>query len=108
MDRDPVRILSQPLLAWAEDIDERLIYTAVLIFFLLAAVCIGEWAAQRAVSDEHWRYTIRTLIRYSAVGMFLFTGLGIWAQQLQGLLFVLGSSGAGLAIALAPVTISMA
>ena len=46
-------IPSHPLLAWAEDIDERLIYTAVLIFFLLAAVRIGEWAAQRAVSDEH-------------------------------------------------------
>ncbi|MEO8340134.1 MAG: hypothetical protein ABI604_10520 [Nitrospirota bacterium] len=45
MDRDPVRIPSQPLLAWAEDIDERLIYTAVLIFFLLAAVRIGEWTA---------------------------------------------------------------
>jgi len=74
----------QPWLTWTNEIDERLIYTAVLIFFLLASVRIGEWAAQRAVSDEHWRYTIRKLIRYSAAGMFLFTALGIWAQRLQG------------------------
>lgn len=71
------------VLAWTNEIDERLIYTAVLIFFLLAAVRIGEWAAQRAVSDEHWRYTIRKLIRYSAAGIFLFTALGILAQRLQ-------------------------
>ncbi len=98
----------QPLLAWAEDVDERLIYTAVLIFVLIAAMRIGEWAAQRAVADEHWRYTIRKLIRYSAVSVLLFTSLGIWAQRLQGLLLVLGATGAGLAIALAPVIVSMA
>lgn len=96
------------VLAWTNEIDERLIYTAVLIFFLLAAVRIGEWAAQRAVSDEHWRYTIRKLIRYSAAGIFLFTALGILAQRLQGLLLVLGATGVGLAIALALVIISMA
>ena len=56
MDRDPVSLPSQPLPAWAEAIDERLIYPAVLtFFFLLAAVRIGEWAAQRAMSDEHGR-----------------------------------------------------
>lgn len=98
----------QPLLPWAEDLDERIIYTAVLILFLIAAVRISEWTAQRAVADEHWRYTIRKLIRYSAASMFLFTALGILAQRLQGLLLVLGATGAGLAIALAPVIVSMA
>lgn len=91
-----------------EDVDERLIYTAVLIVFLVAAVRLGEWAAQRAVVDEHWRYTIRKLIRYSAASMLLFTALGIGAQRLQGLLLVLGATGAGLAIALAPVIVSVA
>lgn len=103
-----MNISPQPLLSWAEDVDDRLIYTAVLILILITAVRIGEWAAQRAVVDEHWRYTIRKLIRYSAASMFLFTALGIWAQRLQGLLLVLGATGAGLAIALAPVIVSMA
>ena len=56
MDRDPVSIPSQPLPAWADAIGERLIYPAVTIFFfLLAAVPIGEWAARRAMADEHGR-----------------------------------------------------
>ena len=53
-------------------------------------------------------YTIRKLIRNSAAGIFLMTMLGIWAQRLQGLLLTLGATGAGLAIALAPVIVSMA
>ncbi|MEO8340133.1 MAG: hypothetical protein ABI604_10515, partial [Nitrospirota bacterium] len=60
------------------------------------------------MSDEHWRCTIRTLILYNAAGMFLFTGRGILAQRLQRLLLVLGATGAGLAIALARVIVSMA
>lgn len=88
-------IPSQPLLAWAKDIDERLIYTVALIFFLITAVRIGEWAAQRAVADEHRRYTFRKLIRYSAASMFLFTALGIWTQRLHRLLFVLGATRVG-------------
>jgi small-conductance mechanosensitive channel len=98
----------QPLFSWTEDVDDRLIYTVVLIVVLTVAVRLGEWAAQRAVADEYWRYTIRKLIRYSAASMFLFTALGIWAQRLQGLLLVLGATGAGLTIALAPVIVSMA
>jgi len=98
----------QPLFSWTEDVDDRLIYTVVLIVVLTVAVRFGEWAAQRAVADEYWRYTIRKLIRYSAASMFLFTALGIWAQRLQGLLLVLGATGAGLTIALAPVIVSMA
>lgn len=98
----------QPLFSWVEAVDDRLTYTIVLIVVLAVAVRLGEWAAQRAVVDEYWRYTIRKLIRYSAAGLFLFTALGIWAQRLQGLLLVLGATGAGLAIALAPVIVSMA
>lgn len=97
-----------PLFSWTEDVDDRLIYTVVLIVVLTVAVRLGEWAAQRAVADEYWRHTIRKLIRYSAASMFLFTAFGIWAQRLQGLMLVLGATGAGLTIALAPVIVSMA
>lgn len=98
----------QPWLAWTNDLDDRLIYTVTLIVLFGAAVRLGEWAAQRAVSDEHWRYTLRKLIRYSAVSILLVIIFGIWAQRLQGLLLVLGATGAGLAIALAPVIVSLA
>lgn len=97
-----------PWFALTGEIDDRLIYTIALVVFFIAAVRLGEWAAGRAVSDEHWRYTIRKLIRYSATSMFLIITLGIWAQRLQGLLLVLGATGAGFAIALSPVIVSMA
>lgn len=100
--------LPQSWIAWMGGVDERVIFSVVLIVVFATAVRLGEWAAQRAVSDEHWRYTIRKLIRYSAVSIFLVTILGIWAQRLQGLLLVLGATGAGLAIALAPIIVSMA
>jgi small-conductance mechanosensitive channel len=103
-----VNIPRQPLPVWTEDVDERLIHTSVLIFILIMVVCAGELASQRAVADEYWRYTFRKLIRYSASCMFLFTALGTWAQRFQGLLIVLGATGAGLAIPLAPVLVSMA
>lgn len=93
---------------WAGRIDERVVATTVLIIAFFVALRIGEWAASRAVSDEHWRYTIRKLIRYSAAGICLMIIVGIWAQRLQGLLLVLGATGAGLAIALAPVIVSIA
>lgn len=80
----------------------------ILIIAFVSAIRFGEWGAQRTVTDEHWRYTIRKLIRYTAIGIFLVTTLGIWAQRLQGLLLVLGATGAGLAIGLAPVIVSMA
>ena len=60
------------------------------------------------MADEYWRYTIQKLVRYGIASLFLFTALGIWAQRLQGLLLVLGATRAGLAIALAPVIVSMA
>ncbi|MDP3598005.1 MAG: mechanosensitive ion channel, partial [Nitrospirota bacterium] len=97
-----------PWLDWVKEVDERLIYTAVLIIAIVTAIRLGEWAAERAVTDEHWRYTIRKVIRYTAISIFLLTVLGIWAQRLQGLLLVLGATGAGLAIALSPVIVSMA
>lgn len=100
--------LPQSWIAWMDGVDERVIFSIVLIVVFATAVRLGEWAAQRAVSDEHWRYTIRKLIRYSAVSVFLVMILGIWAQRLQGLLLVLGATGAGLAIALAPIIVSMA
>lgn len=100
--------LLQPWPDWMREIDERLIYTFALIVVFVAAVRLGEWTAQRALSDEHWRYTVRKIIRYSAAGMCLVAIVGIWAQRLQGLLLILGATGAGLAIALAPVIVSMA
>lgn len=100
--------LPKSWLSWTKEVDERLIYTAVLVVAFVIAIRVGEWAAQRTVTDEHWRYTIRKLIRYTAIGIFLVSTLGIWAQRLQGLLLVLGATGAGFAIALAPVIVSMA
>lgn len=93
---------------WFDRIDERIVATIILIVTFFLALRIGEWAASRTVSDEHWRYTIRKLIRYSAAGICLMIIVGIWAQRLQGLLLVLGATGAGLAIALAPVIVSIA
>ncbi len=100
--------LPESWVPWMKEVDERLIYTAVLIVAFVIAIRVGEWAAQRTVTDEHWRYTIRKLIRYTAIGIFLVSTLGIWAQRLQGLLLILGATGAGFAIALAPVIVSMA
>ena len=93
---------------WTGDLDERLISTVVLIVTLFLAVRLGNWAADRAVSNEHWRYTLRKLLRYSAVTVCLVAIVGIWAQRLQGLMLVFGATGAGLAIALGPVIVSIA
>jgi hypothetical protein len=51
----------------------------------------------RTITDERWRYAIRELIRYTAIGVLPMTTLGIWAQGFQGLLLILGATGAGLA-----------
>ena len=93
---------------WTGDLDERLISTVVLIVTLFLAVRLGNWAADRAVSNEHWRYTLRKLLRYSAVTVCLVAIVGIWAHRLQGLMLVFGATGAGLAIALGPVIVSIA
>ncbi|GKS56962.1 mechanosensitive ion channel protein MscS [Nitrospira sp.] len=100
--------LADSSLEWKAQVDERWIYTAVLAVALLAATRLGEWAMERAVSDERWRYTIRKVIRTAAASIFLVTAIGIWAQRLQGFLLVLGATGAGFAIALAPVLVSLA
>ena len=93
---------------WVTQVDERLIYTLVLAVALVAATRLGEWAVQRAVSDERWRYTLRKVIRTAAASIFFITAIGVWAQRLQGFLLVLGATGAGFAIALAPVLVSLA
>lgn len=93
---------------WQNQFDDRLLLTGVLIVTLYLAVRLGDWAADRAVSNEHWRYTVHKLLRYSGTLIGLVAIIGIWAQRLQGLLLVLGATGAGLAIALAPVIVSIA
>ena len=87
--------LPQSWLAWTKEVDERLIYTALLITAFLSAMRVGEWAAQRTITDEHWRYTIRNLIRYTAVSILLVSALGIWAQRLQGCCWSSGRQGPG-------------
>lgn len=79
-----------------------------MIVALYLAVRLGDWAADRAVSNEHWRCTVRKLLRYSGIIVGLVAIIGIWAQRLQGLLLMLGATGARLAIALAPVIVSIA
>jgi small-conductance mechanosensitive channel len=93
---------------WTGQLDERLISTVVLIATLFLAVRLGNWAVDRAVSNEHWRYTLRKLLRYSAAAVGLVAIVGIWAHRLQGLMLVLGATGVGLAIAMAPVIVSIA
>ncbi len=88
-----MNVLPQSGLAWTTNVDKQLIYTAALVIVIFAAVRLGEWAAHRTVTDERWRYTIRKLIRYTAISVLLVTTLGIWAQRLQGLLLVLGAKG---------------
>ncbi|HXH86340.1 MAG TPA: mechanosensitive ion channel family protein [Nitrospira sp.] len=98
----------EPWSSWLRGLDERVISTAILGLALYVSVRLAEWAVQRALSDERRRYTIRKVIRYTAAGIFAVSVIGIWAQRLQGLLLILGATGAGLAIALAPVIVSMA
>ena len=98
----------EPWSSWLRGLDERVLSTAILGLALYVAVRLAEWAAQRALSDERRRYTVRKVIRYTAAGVFAVSVIGIWAQRLQGLLLILGATGAGLAIALAPVIVSMA
>ena len=93
---------------WHNQFDDRLLLTGILIITLYLAVRLGDWAADRAVSNEHLRYTVHKLLRYSGTLIGLVAIIGIWAQRLQGLLLVLGATGAGLAIALAPVIVSIA
>jgi small-conductance mechanosensitive channel len=94
--------------SWIRDYDDRLVATAVVAAVLYVAARILVWATRRGIKDERRRYTVRKVIRYSSLVTFLVVALGIWAQRLQGLLLIMGATGAGLAIALAPVLVSMA
>jgi len=98
----------EPWTSWLSGLDERFLSTAILGLTLYVSVQLVEWAVQRTLSDELRRYTVRKVIRYTAAGIFGLAVIGIWAQRLQGLLLILGATGAGLAIALAPVIVSMA
>lgn len=98
----------EPWASWLSRLDERVISTAILGLTLYISVRLLEWATQRTLSDELRRYTVKKVIRYAGGGVFGLSVIGIWAQRLQGLLLILGTTGAGLAIALAPVIVSIA
>ncbi len=89
-------------------LDERVLATAILALVLYVGSRILEWLARRGIKDERWRYSAQKTIRYATLGLFLVAVFGIWAQRLQGLLLVMGATGAGLAIALSPVIVSLA
>ncbi len=91
-----------------EAVDERLFATVLLAVVLYIVIRVLEWLAQRGIKDEHWQYTALKAIRYAALAIFLISLISIWAQRLQGLLLIMGATGAGLAIALAPVIVSIA
>jgi len=93
---------------WIRDYEDRLVATAAVAAVLYVAARILVWVTRRGIKDERRRYTIRKVIRYSSLVTFLVVALGIWAQRLQGLLLIMGATGAGLAIALSPVIVSMA
>lgn len=103
-----VNAFLEPWSSWLSRLDERVLSTAILGLTLYVSVQAAEWAVRRALSDERRRYTVRKVIRYTAAGVFGVSVIGIWAQRLQGILLILGATGAGLAIALAPVIVSMA
>lgn len=94
--------------SWLIQQDQRFLSTAVLGLALYTGMRVSEWAVQRALSDERRRYTVRKVIRYTAAGVFGLSVVEIWVQWLQGLLLILGATSAGLAIALAPVIVSIA
>jgi len=94
--------------SWLIQQDARILSTAVLGLALYTVMRVSEWAVQRTLSDERRRHTIRKAIRYTAAGVFGLSVIEIWVQWLQGLLLILGATGAGLAIALSPVIVSIA
>jgi len=94
--------------SWLSQQDARIYSTAVLGLALYTVMRVSEWAVQRTLSDERRRHTIRKAIRYTIAGVFGLSVIELWVQWLQGLLLILGATGAGLAIALAPVIVSIA
>jgi small-conductance mechanosensitive channel len=93
---------------WLIQQDSRIFSTAALGLALYTVMRVSEWAVQRTLSDERRRYTIRKIIRYTVAAVFGVSVIEIWVQWLQGLLLILGATSAGLAIALAPVIVSIA
>lgn len=93
---------------WLNQLDDRVISTAILAVVLYVAIRLLEWGAKQGIKDDRRRYTANKVIRYAALSIFFVSVTGIWAQRLQGFLLVMGATGAGLAIALAPVIVSMA
>lgn len=94
--------------AWIKEYEDRLLVTAIVAVSLYAISRVLEWAAGLGIKDERLRYTVVKLTRSCALAIFLVAAVGIWARRLQGLLLVMGATGAGLAIALSPVIVSMA
>lgn len=97
-----------PWTQWFTNLDDRVISTAILAVVLYVAVRLLEWGAQQGIKDDRRRYTVNKVIRYGALSIFFISVTGIWAQRLQGFLLIMGATGAGLAIALSPVIVSMA
>ncbi len=95
-------------MAWLPSLDERLVTTGVLAFALYVLAQVIEWGMRRGIKDARWQYVSHKVIRYSALTIFLVSAVGIWARHLQGMLLIMGATGAGLAIALAPVIVSLA
>lgn len=93
---------------WFTNLDDRVISTAILAVLLYVAVRLLEWGARQGIKDDRRRYTVNKVIRYGALSIFFISVTGIWAQRLQGFLLIMGATGAGLAIALSPVIVSMA
>ncbi len=96
------------LVSLYQSLDERLLSTIIVAVVLYATVRFLEWLARRGIKDEHWQYTAIKAVRYTALVIFLISVIDIWAQRLQGLVLIMGATGAGLAIALAPVIVSVA
>lgn len=89
-------------------IDERIVYTAILALLLYVGMRSLEWATERGIKDDRRRYTVGKVVRYGALAVFLVVSTSIWAQRLQGFILIMGATGAGLAIALSPVIVSVA
>ena len=95
--------LPQSWLAWKE-VDERLIYTALLIIAFLSTMRGRE---EGCMAHRHRR----ALALYDSGTHSAYDGqyfAGIWTQRLHRLLLVLGATGDGLVIALAPIIFNMA
>ena len=94
--------------AWSQEYADQLLATVLLAVGLYALTRVLVWATRLGIKDERLRYSVGKLVHYVALSLFLIAALGIWAHRLQGFLLVMGATGAGLAIALSPVIVSLA